>query len=337
MNVGLRLEAGRTPTRSRRLFLRTLFALTLLQTGTVPAADWPSRPVRLVVPFTPGGSTDILARAIAQKLQDALGQPFIVENKSGAGGSIGATEVARASPDGYTLLMGHIGTLAVNPSLYPNLGYDPVTSFAPVALIARVPNVLVVNPSLPVRDVQQLIALAKAKPGKLRYASGGNGSAAHIAMEYFKQRTQTDIEHIPYRGTAPAVTDVMGGQVEMIMTGAPAVQQQVKAGKLRALAVSSLTPLASMPDLPTIAASGVPQFEAIQWYGIVAPAQTPAAVIALLNAEINRALLSPALKARLETEGAEAAPGAPEAFGALIATEIARWKPVIEKSNMKLE
>ncbi len=324
MNVGLRLLGG-------------LFALTLLHAGTLHAADWPSRPVRLIVPFTPGGSTDILARSIAQKLQDALGQPFIIENKSGAGGSIGATEVARAAPDGYTLLMGHIGTLAVNPSLYPNLGYDPVTSFAPVALIARVPNVLVVNPAVPVHDVQQLIALAKAKPGKLRYASGGNGSAAHIAMEYFKQRTQTDIEHIPYRGTSPAVTDVMGGQVEMIMTGAPAVQQQIKAGKLRALAVSSRTPLASMPELPTIAASGVPEFEAVQWYGIVAPAQTPAAVIALLNAEINRALLSPALKLRLEAEGAEAAPGTPAAFGALIVSEIARWKPVVEKSNMKPE
>ena len=305
------------------------------------AADWPLRPVRLVVPFPPGGSTDILARSIAQRLQEALGQPFVVENKGGAGGSIGATEVARAAPDGYTLLMGHIGTLAVNPSLYPNLAYDPVKSFAPVALIARVPNVLVVNPVVPARDVQQLIALAKAKPGALRYASGGNGngngSAAHIAMEYFKLRTQTDIGHIPYRGTAPAVTDVMGGQVEIIMTGVPAVLQQVKAGKLRALAVSSRSPVASMPDLPTIAASGVPDFEAIQWYGVVAPARAPAAVILLLNAEIGRALQTPALKARLDAEGAEAAPTSSDAFGALIASEIARWKPVIEQSGMRPE
>ena len=336
MNDCVQLDTGRTSVRSHRR-LRARCSVDGASGRSRAAADWPTKPVHLIVPFTPGGSTDILARSIAQKLQDALGQPFVVENKAGAGGSIGATEVARAAADGYTLLMGHIGTLAVNPSLYPKLGYDPVTSFAPVALIARVPNVLVVNPTVPVRDVQQLIALAKSKPGKLRYASGGNGSAAHIAMEYFKQRTQTDIEHIPYRGTAPAVTDVMGGQVEMIMTGAPAVQQQIKAGKLRALAVSSRTPLASMPELPTIAASGVPEFEAIQWYGIVTPAQTPAAVIALLNAEINRALLSPALKERLEAEGAEAAPGPPEAFGALIVFEIARWKPVIEKSNMKLE
>jgi len=326
------------PSATRRRALRMTAALLALAAGgTHAAADWPMRPVRLIVPFPPGGSTDILARAIAQRLQEALGQPFVVENKAGAGGSIGAAEVARAAPDGYTLLMGHIGTLAINPSLYPNLAYDPVRSLAPVALVARVPNVLVVNPAVPARDVQQLIALAKAKPGALRYASGGNGSAAHIAMEYFKLRTQTDIGHIPYRGTSPAVTDVMGGQVEIIMTGVPAVLQQVKAGKLRALAVSSRSPVASMPDLPTIAASGVPDFEAIQWYGIVAPAHTPAAVIALLNAEIGRALQTPALKARLDAEGAEAAPTTPDAFGALIASEIARWKPVIEQAGMRPE
>jgi len=301
------------------------------------AGEWPTKPVRLIVPFPPGGSTDILGREIAQKLQQALGQPFVVENKPGAGGSIGATEVARAAPDGYTLLMGHIGTLAVNPSLYKQLPYDPLTSFTPVALVARVPNVLVVNPAVNARTVQELIALAQAKPGALRYASGGNGSAAHIAMEYFKLRTKTDIQHIPYRGTSPAVADVLGGQVEIIMTGVPAVQQQVKAGKLRALAVSSKSPVASMPDLPTIASAGMPDFEAIQWYGVVAPARTPAAVVSLLNEEINRALTSPALKARLDAEGAEAAPGTPAAFGALIASEIARWKPVIEQSNMKPE
>jgi tripartite-type tricarboxylate transporter receptor subunit TctC len=320
-----------------KLFAGIAFALlvALAIPGTAVAQAWPAKPVRLVIPFPPGGSTDILGRSIAQKLQEALGQPFVVENKPGAGGSIGATEVARAAPDGYTLLMGHIGTLAVNVSLYPDLAYDPVKSFAPVALIARVPNVLVVNPAVPAKDVSQLIALAKAKPGALRYASGGNGSAAHIAMEYFKLRTQTDIGHIPYRGTSPAVADVMGGQVEIIMTGVPAVLQQVKAGKLRALAVSSLTPVASLPDVPTIAASGLPGFEAVQWYGIVAPARTPPAVIALLNAEIGRALKSPELKARLDAEGAEAAPTTPEAFGTMIVSEIARWKPVIEQSKMR--
>ena len=188
--------------------------------AAVPAAaqapaSWPARLIRLIVPFTPGGSTDILAREIAQKLQGTLGQPVVVENKPGAGGSIGATEAARAAPDGYTLLMGHIGTLAINPSLYPKLPYDPRTSFTPVALIARVPNVLVVNPQVAAKDVRELVAFAKAHPGELRYASGGNGSAAHLAMEYFKLQTGIDVVHVPYRGTAPAVTDVLGGQVEI--------------------------------------------------------------------------------------------------------------------------
>jgi tripartite-type tricarboxylate transporter receptor subunit TctC len=321
----------------RRVLGSALAMMALATTGAFAADPWPTKPVRLIVPFTPGGSTDILGRAIAAKLSEALGQPFVIENKAGAGGSIGAAEVARAAPDGYTLLMGHIGTLAINPSLYPNLSYDARTSFAAVALIARVPNVLVVNPAVPARTVQELIALAKAKPGALRYASGGNGSAAHIAMEYFKLRTGTDIGHIPYRGTAPAVTDVLGGQVEMIMTGVPAVLQQVRAGKLRALGVSSKTTVSSMPEVPTIAASGVADFEAVQWYGVVAPARTPPAVIARLNEEINRALADPAMKTKLDAEGADAAPTTPEAFRNMIDAEILRWKPVIEKSGMQPE
>ncbi len=323
--------------RHRRRLLAT-GALVAALPALARAADraWPTKPVRLVVPFTPGGSTDILGREIAQKLTEALGQPFVVDNKPGAGGSIGASIVASAPPDGYTLLMGHIGTLAVNPTLYKSLPYDPKGAFAPVALVAIVPNVLVVNPAVPARRVQELVALAKAKPGGLRYASGGNGSAAHIAMEYFKLRTGTNIEHIPYKGTAPAVNDVLGGQVEMIMTGVPAVLQQVKAGKLRAIAVSSAKPVASLPDLPTIAAV-YPDFEAVQWYGVVAPAKTPPAVIALLNEEINRALSSPALKARLDAEGAIATPLSPEAFGKMIDAEVARWKPVIEQAKMQPE
>ena len=300
------------------------------------AASWPSRPIRLIVPFPPGGSTDILAREIALRLQDSLGQPVVVDNKPGAGGSIGSSEAARAKADGHTLLMGHIGTLAINPTLYPKLAYDPRTSFTPVALMARVPNVLVVNPQVPARDVRELIALAKARPGELRYASGGNGSAAHLAMEYFKLKAEVDVMHVPYRGTAPAVTDVLAGQVEMIMTGVPAVQQHVKAGKLRALGVSSRAAVAAMPGIPTIAAS-LPNFEAIQWYGIVAPAGTPADIVERLNNEINRSLATEQLKARLEAEGAEAAPDSPAAFGALIDREITRWKPVVERANMRPE
>jgi len=300
------------------------------------AENWPTRPLRLIAPFPPAGSTDILAREIALKLQDALGQPVIVENKPGAGGSIGSTEAARAAADGYTLLMGHIGTLAINPSLYPRLAYDPRTSFTPVALMARVPNVLVVNPRVPARDVRELIALAQAHPGELHYASGGNGSAAHLAMEYFKLRADVDVVHVPYRGTAPAVTDVLAGQVEMTMTGVPAVQQHVKSGKLRALGVSSRGTVAAMPGVPTIAAS-LPDFEAIQWYGIVAPAGTPVEIVRRLNAAINGALVTEKLRARLEAEGAEAAPESPAAFGALIGSEIARWKPVVERAHMRPE
>ena len=325
------------------LFARGAFTVGGISLGvglTAPRAraaeSWPSRPIRLIVPFPPAGSTDILAREIALKLQDALGQPVVIENKPGAGGSIGSTEAARAAADGYTLLMGHIGTLAINPSLYPNLAYDPRTSFAPVALMARVPNVLVVNPQVPAKDVRELIALAKARRGELHYASGGNGSAAHLAMEYFKLKAEIDVVHVPYRGTAPAVTDVLAGQVEMIMTGVPAVQQHVKSGKLRALGVSSRAAVATMPGIPTIAA-GLPDFEAIQWYGIVVPAGTPADIVQRLNTEINRSLATEKLKARLEAEGAEAAPDSPAAFGALITSEITRWKPVVERANMRPE
>jgi tripartite-type tricarboxylate transporter receptor subunit TctC len=318
----------------RRAFLAAALALFA---GGALAQAYPSKPIRLIVPFTPGGSTDILARAIGQKLAEAFGQQVVVENRPGAGGSIGAEAAARAAPDGYTLLMGHIGTLAVNPSLYPKLGYDPLKSFVPVAWVARVTNVLVVNPSVPAGNVQELVKLARDQPGRLRYGSGGNGSAAHLAMEYFKLQTQTDIVHVPYKGTAPAVTDLLGGQVEVMMSGAPALMPHVRAGKLRALGVSNPQRVESFADLPTIAEAGVSGFEAIQWYGLVAPAGTPEPVIARLNAEVNRALLTPELKTRLIAEGAEAAPATPQAFGAFIAAEIERWRPVIQRAGLRAE
>ena len=301
------------------------------------AAGYPARPIRMVVPFTPGGSTDILARAIGQKLTEAWGQPVVIDNVPGAGGAIGADKVAKATPDGYTLLMGHIGTLAVNPSLYPNLPYDPIKSFAPVAWVARVPNVLVVHPSVKARSVKELVALAKASPGKLNYGSGGNGSAANLATEYFKLQTGVSLLHIPYRGTAPAVTDLMGGQIQLLFTGAPAVLGQVKNGQLRALAVSSPQRLAALPDLPTVAESGYKDFEADQWYGVVAPAGTPRDVVSKLNAQINQALASPELKTRLTSEGAIGTPTTPEAFGQHIVREIARWKPVIQSGRVKAD
>jgi len=233
------------------------------------------------------------------------------------------------------LLMGHIGTLAINVSLYPKLPYDPVTSFAPVAWVARVPNVLVVNAASGITSLKDLIARAKASPGKLSYSSGGNGSAAHITFEYLKLRAGVFISHIPYRGTAPSITDLLGGQVDATFTGAPAVLPHIKSGRLRALAVSSPTRIAALPDVPTVAESGYPGFEADQWYGIVAPAGTPQDVVARLNAAINKALASPEIARQLAAEGALPMQTTPKAFAALIAAEIPRWKAVVRAGNVK--
>jgi len=315
--------------------LRGLVLCMSLACGAAVAQTYPSKPIRIIVPFTPGGTTDILARSLGQKLSEAWKQPVIVENRPGAGGSIGAELVAKAPPDGYTLLMGHIGTLAVNPTFYPKLPYDAVKSFAPVALIASVPNVLVVHPSVPANNVMELVALAKSKPGQLTYSTGGNGSAAHLAMEYFKLQTGTDLVHVPYKGAAPAVTDVVAGQVSMTMTGAPALMPHVQAGKLRALGVSSTKRLAAFPQVPTIAEAGVKGFDATQWYGVVAPAGTPADIVKKLNGEIRTIMQSPEMQERLRSEGAIATVSTPEEFGKMIAAEIARWGTVIKTAGMK--
>lgn len=330
-------------TSRRGLLVSASLALGLsLAAGPLMAQTtaYPTKPIRIVVPFTPGGSTDILARTIGQKLTEAWGQPVVIENVPGAGGSIGAEKVAKATPDGYTLLMGHIGTLAVTPSIYPKLPYDPVKSFAPVAWVANVPNVLVVHPSVPVKTVQELVAYARANPGRLNYGSGGNGSAAHIATEYFKLASNTFMVHVPYRGTAPAVNDAVAGQIQLLFTGAPAVMPMVRAGKLKALAVSSTKRLDTAPELPTVAETDPKQFkgfEADQWYGIVAPAGTPPEVVAKLNAQINASLSSAEVSARLRNDGAIAMPSTPDAFGKLIAAEIVRWKPVVTRAGIKPE
>ena len=334
------LVAETTKRASHAVALAALSAMLFasLPWASAHAQTYPSKPIRMVVPFTPGGSTDILARTIGQKLTEAWGQPVIVENVPGAGGSIGADKAAKAAADGYTLLMGHIGTLAVNPSIYPNLSYDPIKSFVPVAWVAKVPNVLVVHPSIAAKSVAELVVLAKASPGKLNYGSGGNGSAAHIATEYLKLKSGTQLVHVPYRGTAPAVTDLVAGQIQVMFTGAPAVMQFVKSGQLRALAVSSNARLDALPDLPTVVESGMKElagFEADQWYGVVAPVGTPAAVVAKLNAQINQALASTEMKTRLQSEGAVATPVSSVAFGELIAREIERWRPVVKAGNIQ--
>jgi len=321
----------------RRSVLLGALAAPLLGPSALaqPAATYPVRPRRLVVPFTPGGSSDILARALGQELNKTWGQSVVIDNVPGAGGALGADRVAKAAPDGYTLLMGHIGTLAVNPLIYPRLPYDPVKSFTPVAWMANVPNVLVVHPSVPARTLKELVALAKARPGQLNYSSGGNGSAAHLAMEYLKLQSQTFMVHVPYRGAAPAVQDLVAGQVQLLFTGAPVLLPFIKSGQLRALAASSRQRLEVLPTVPTVAESGYPGFEADQWYGVVAPAGTPADIVRKLNAQINQALGSPELKVRLQSEGAVAMPNSPEAFGTLIAREIVRWRPVVQAGRIK--
>jgi tripartite-type tricarboxylate transporter receptor subunit TctC len=319
-----------SPRRRRWMFATAASAVTWPTFAQTPVG----KPLRLIVPFTPGGSSDILARAIAPKLQAALGQTVVIDNKPGAGGSLGAAEAARAEPDGHTLLMGHIGTLAVNPAIYPTLGYDPLKSFTPVAWVARVPNVLVVNASSPFRTLAGLLDHARANPGRLTYSSGGNGSAAHITFEYLKLVSKVFMLHIPYRGAAPAVSDVIAGQVHSVFTGAPALLPHVKSGRLRALAVSSRARIPALPDVPAVAESYA-GFEADQWYGVVAPAGTPAERVQRLNAEINRALLLADVQQQLAVEGAAPAPTTPQAFGSLIAREIPRWAEVARAGRVK--
>ncbi|MET0744397.1 MAG: tripartite tricarboxylate transporter substrate binding protein [Microvirga sp.] len=313
------------------------WSLTVMRASKGAAQAYPSRNITLVVPFTPGGSTDILARLLGQKLEAALNHPVVVESRPGAGGSIGMGGVARAAPDGHTLVMGHIGTLAVNPALYPKLPYDSMTSFEPVSGIANVHNMLVVHPDVPAKSLQELIDYARQNPGTLNYASGGIGSAAHIAMVALADRAGITMTHVPYRGTAPAVTDLLGGRVQLTFTGAPNLLQHVEAGKMRALAVSGASRLKGAPTVPTVAESGFPGFEASQWYGILVPAGAPKAVVDRLNAEIRTAMADPAIAERLSLEGAEVWTNTPAEFHDHIARELARWGDVVKRAGIKPE
>jgi tripartite-type tricarboxylate transporter receptor subunit TctC len=299
-------------------------------------AAWPAHSITLVVPFPPGGTNDIFARAIADKLGAALGQPVIIDNRGGASGTIGSTAVARAAPDGYTLMTGHIGTLGVNPSLYPHLPYDTLTSFDYVAALGLVPNLLVVNPKLPIKSVRELIDYAHANPGKLNYSTAGAGSAADIALAAFNVAAKTQMVPVPYRGTAPAVTDLLAGQVQLTITGATAVLQHAQAGTLRALGVTTLKRIRVAPEIPTIAET-LPGFEASQWYGIVTPAHTPPAILKRLADEIGKAMHMPDVLARLETEGVELWEVTPEEFRAHVANEIPRWKAVVEAAKIQAQ
>jgi len=315
---------------------RTLLA-GLMAAG-LPGWAWAqSAAARLVVPFTPGGSTDILARAIGLYLGSTADQGAIIDNKPGAGGSIGAELVAKAKADGLTLLMGHIGTLAINPALYPKLPYDPVKSFEPVMGVARVPNVLVVSAKSDIKSLKDLVDAARARPGHMTYSSGGNGSAAHATFELLKMRAKIFVSHIPYRGAAPSINDLIAGHVDTTMTGSPALLPHIRSGRLRALAVSSTQRLPTLPDVPTVAESGYPGFEADQWYGVLAPAGTPAAVIKRLNESANQGLKQPEVLKSLLSEGAVPIGGSPEVLGRLIASELPRWREVVKASGMKLD
>ena len=298
---------------------------------------YPTKPVRLVVPFPPGGTTDILARAVAQKLSETWGQQVIVDNRPGAGGNIGSELVAKSAPDGYTLLMGTVGTHAINPSLYAKMPYDHVKDFTPVILVAGVPNVLVVNPSLPVNSVSELIAYGKANPNKLNFASSGNGTSIHLSGELFRTMTGVAMTHVPYKGSSPALTDLIAGQVQLMFDNLPSSLQFIKAGKLRALAVTSAERSSALPEVPTLAESGLPGFEASSWFGVLAPAGTPNDIIVKLNTAIAGWLATADAKEKLAAQGAIAAGGAPDAFVRHIAAESNKWAKVVKASGAHVD
>jgi tripartite-type tricarboxylate transporter receptor subunit TctC len=325
---------------------RSLLALTgatlLASTIPLPApaqspAAYPSRPVRLVVPFPPGGPIDATGRAIAQRLSEAWGQSVVVDNRPGAGGNIGAELVAKSPADGYTILMGALSTHAVNPSLYAKMPYDAVKDFAPITLVAITPNVLVVNASLPVGSAQEFIAYARANSGRLAFGSGSNGSAGHLAGELFKVETGTDIVHVPYRGGAPAMQALLAGDTQFMFDNLANAMAQVKAGKVKALAVTTAKRSQLAPDLPTMAEAGLPGFDISTWFGLLAPAGTPKAVIAKLNAGVTQILNSPEMRERLTAQGAEPAPTSPDEFAAFIRSEIAKYARIVKASGAKVD
>ena len=307
----------------------------------VAQSGWPTRPVRIVVPFAPAGTTDILARAAAQKLSESWGQQVIVDNRPGAGGNIGAELVAKAPPDGYTLLMGTVGTHAINASLYSKMPYDHVKDFAPITLVAGVPNVLVMNPAkaqaAKIDTVADLIRYAKANPGKLNMASSGNGTSIHLSGELFKSMTGTYMLHFPYRGSGPALLDLIGGTMDLMFDNLPSALPQIKAGKLKAIAVTSAQRSAAVPDLPTIAESGVKGFDASSWFGLLAPAGTPADIVNRIQQETAKSFGSPAFKERLLSQGAIPGGQPPAEFAKFIAAETKKWAEVVRVSGAKVD
>jgi tripartite-type tricarboxylate transporter receptor subunit TctC len=305
--------------------------------GLARADDYPSRPVTLIVPFPPGGSTTVMARNVADKMSAALGQQIVVDNRGGAGGTLGTRFVAKAAPDGYTILLSYTATMAIAPAMNANAGYDPGKDLAPIGMIGFAPSVLVTHPSLPVHSIAELISHAKAASAPLQYGSPGVGTVNHLAFEYLATETGMKLQHVPYKGNGPAMSDLLGGHITMMFLPIPVALGNIKAGTLRALAIASARRTSLLPDLPTVAESGVPGFEVALRYGLAAPAGTPPAVIARLNKELNAALAAEDVKARLATEGAEALPGTPEAYAADIAGEEKKWGGLVKKLGLKVE
>ena len=319
-------------------FAKAIAGLALCALSALAGAQaWPSKPIKYIVPFAPGGTTDILGRTVADKLAVALGQPVVVENKPGAGGGVGAEFTAKQPADGYTIMGGTISTHAINASLYKNLGYDPIRDFVPITLIARLPNMLVVHPSIPANDVKALIALLKANPNKYSFASSGNGTSQHLSGELFKTMAGVEMQHIPYKGSPPALADVVGGNVAMTFDNITTAWPLVKGGKLRALAVTTAQRSSVAPDVPTLAEAGLAGYEVGSWQGVFAPAGTPPEIVRRLNAEIVKIINLPDVREKLVGLGAEPAPGSSEAFGAMVKSEVAKWAEVVKKSGAKVD
>ena len=318
-------------------FSRISACLSLALLATVAGAEYPDRAVRFVVGFTPGGPSDIVARLLGHKLAEAWGQQVVIDNRAGAGGNIAAELVAKSAGDGYTLLLGNNSILATNAALYAKLNFDPVRDFAPVVLVASQPNILVVHPSLPVKSVKELIALAKAKPGQLNYASSGSGAAAHLSGELFKAMAHVDLVHIPYKGAAPALNDVLAGQDQLMFATSLSVMPHIQSGRARALAVTTPKRHWIMAELPTMAESGYPKIESTFWLGVVAPAGTPAAIVERLNAAFRESLAAPETRERLKALGADAAIGTPEEFRLMLADELALWTSVAKAANLQMD
>ncbi len=321
----------------KRLKLLAACACMVLSAPGVHAQTWPTKPIRFISPFAPGGGADITSRVIAQKLHDALGQPVLVDNRGGAGGMIGVDLGAKAPPDGYTLVLGTIGPIAINPSLYAKMPYDPIKDLVPVTLAADALNVLVVHPALPVKNVKELIALGKARPNELNFASSGPGATDHLAGELFNMLTGTKMVHVPYKGGAPAMLDLMSGNVQIIFSTVSTAIGQIKGGKIRALGMTGIKRFVLMPELPTIAEAGVPQFAVNNWYGVFVPAGTPKEIVARLNTEIVKVLNLPDAKQRLLESGIEATPSTPEQFATYIQAETKKWAKVVKDANIKVE